>query len=226
MKAVILAAGKGKRMRPLTDSAPKPLIKVGGVPIIEHIFRALPKSISEVFVVIGYKGGMIKKYLGGKFRGKKVSYIFQKNLGGTAEAVLLTKAYFKKGERFLIIYGDELPTGAEVAKGLSYRFSWLCREASNAWQSGVPRIAKDGRILAVREKPLRSSSRVVVGGFMVVNSDIFTYRARAHRDKEFYLTYLLNQFVKDHKVYAVWGRKDLFFSTPEDIIRFNKKLLH
>ena len=57
MQAVILAAGEGKRMRPLTLERPKPLIEVAGRPILEHIIDALPREVDEIILVVGYKGG-------------------------------------------------------------------------------------------------------------------------------------------------------------------------
>ena len=67
MQCVILAAGEGTRMRPLTLAMPKPLVPVCGVPLIEHIVRPLPKVIDELIIVIGYKGEMIREYCGEEF---------------------------------------------------------------------------------------------------------------------------------------------------------------
>ena len=78
MKAVILAAGEGVRMRPLTLRTPKPLLQVAGRPLLEHIIYALPKDINELIVVIGYLGDQIKNFLGNEYHGLKIQYIWQK----------------------------------------------------------------------------------------------------------------------------------------------------
>jgi len=67
-----LAAGEGKRLRPLTLETPKPLLKIKGRPILDYTFSSLPEKISEVILVVGYKGEQIKNYLGDEFSGKKI----------------------------------------------------------------------------------------------------------------------------------------------------------
>lgn len=67
MKAIILAGGRGRRLRPITDYVPKPLIPIKNVPIIEWQLRYLKKSgIKEVIICTGYKQGMIESYLDSK----------------------------------------------------------------------------------------------------------------------------------------------------------------
>src|SRR3989344_5750566 len=100
MKAVILAAGRGARMRPLTDTIPKVLLKVGGKTFLDHILSALPALVDEIIIVVGYKGSQVKKYIGGKYGAKKVHYIMQRQQKGTARALMLTRYFFKKHERF------------------------------------------------------------------------------------------------------------------------------
>ncbi len=64
MQAVILAAGEGKRMRPLTLTTPKPLLHVADKQLLEHIIGALPDEIGEILLVIGYRGDLIQQHFG------------------------------------------------------------------------------------------------------------------------------------------------------------------
>src|SRR4051812_12350183 len=115
MKAIILAAGKGKRMGTLTHSTPKPLIKIGQKTILEHLLDSLPRRVDEIIIVIGYRGDQIQKFIGTAYEGRPIRYVIQKKLDGTARALLLTRHLFKDPrERFFIIYGDELPTRREI----------------------------------------------------------------------------------------------------------------
>jgi NDP-sugar pyrophosphorylase family protein len=225
MKAIILAAGKGKRMLPLTKTIPKTLVEVSGRPLIDHIINALPKEVDEFIVVIGYKGEEIKKHLKFVYPNKKISYIRQKKLRGTADAVLKTKHLFSSSpERFLIIYGDELPTKNEVKKCLKYEYSWLCHNITRSISTGVVKIAKSGRIIGVLER--RSGSKppsISVGGLMIVDSRIFNYKPWRHKDGEYYLTSMLGQFLKVYPMYAVIGRADLYFTSYQDVDKFNRK---
>ncbi len=224
MKAVILAAGKGTRMGDLTKDTPKSLLKIGSTTLLGNILDTLPAVVDEVIIIIGFKGDKIINYCGDRYNNKKIYYVIQEVIDGTASAVLLTQPYFtKSSERFMIIYGDEFPTKEQAAECVVHEFSWLCREFYNSSQSGVPTISPDNRIIEVIEKPKNPKSNFVVAGIMVVNTDIFKYQLVKHENGEYVLTDLMNQFVKDHSVYAVPGTKDVSFSYAEDIYNFNKR---
>ena len=77
MKAIIIAAGRGKRMQSLTSTAPKPMLLVAGKPLIEHIISSLPDQVDELFIIIGYLGDQIKNFCGDNFYGRSVTYIEQ-----------------------------------------------------------------------------------------------------------------------------------------------------
>lgn len=114
MQAVILAAGRGVRLRPLTLSVPKPLLKVGDMPIIAHTLNALPKECSEIIIVINYLGEQIKKYVGNSWRGCPVKYVQQKNLAGTGAALMSCEPYLKND--FIVLMGDDLYAARDIKK--------------------------------------------------------------------------------------------------------------
>mgnify|MGYP001567642359 FL=1 len=204
-------------MRPLTEEIPKPLLKVDGKTFLDIIFDALPETVNETIIVIGYQGEKIKSYLGDKYRGRKITYVVQQELNGTGNAVLLTQKYFAPDERFLIFYGDELFFKSDVEDCLKHEFSWLCWEVANPRASGIATISQDGYITAVVEKPDKPQSKIGVGGLMVINTDIFNYEPEKHQTGEYYLTSMMNGFVKDHRVRAVIGVNRPSFSAPKDI---------
>ena len=106
MKAIILAGGRGKRLRPITDYVPKPLIPIKNIPIIEWQIRYLKKfGISEVIVCSGYKTEMIENYLKNKKLGIKIIFSIENKPLGTGGAI--KKAAKKiKDKSFLVINGD------------------------------------------------------------------------------------------------------------------------
>ncbi|OHA59662.1 MAG: hypothetical protein A2589_02280 [Candidatus Vogelbacteria bacterium RIFOXYD1_FULL_46_19] len=225
MKAVILAAGRGRRMGRLTDTLPKPLISVLGKPIIHHIIESLPPSIDHIIVVIGYQGNKIKRYLKEKFPLVSFSFVRQDRLVGPAYALLQVKDFFTKPqERFILIYGDELPSKTEIKKCLSHNYSCLCHFISKPIPTGVVKVNKDGMIIKLVEHRKPTSKPVMAaGGVMVLNSDIFNYRKVLHQKSgEYYLTPMLNRFNKAYPMYIVLGQDDLYFTTPADIERFSK----
>lgn len=109
MKAVILAAGKGTRMKELTNEIPKPMLRVHGKPILEHILSGLLSAgIREVFIVTGYKAEVIEKHFGdGSKWGARIAYGRQLVQDGTGKAPELAKE-FVGSDNFLLTYGDIL----------------------------------------------------------------------------------------------------------------------
>src|SRR3989344_2100532 len=219
MKAIILAAGKGVRMRPLTLKTPKFLVKVGGKPIADYIFEALPDEVTDVIVVTKYLGDKIKKHIGNRYCGRRIRYVSGSSRG-TAYSLLAAKKLILKNERFFIIHGDELPGKSKMRQCLDYEFSWLCRYVTDPSQSGVALVSPRGRILKVVEKPDRYLSNLAVSGVMLVNTTLFKYKPMRHKNGEYFLTSMMSQFVKEHAVYTVVDKPDIFFNSPADIDRF------
>jgi NDP-sugar pyrophosphorylase family protein len=108
LKAIILAGGRGKRLRPITDYVPKPLIPIKNIPIIEWQIKYLKKfGISEIIVCSGYKTKMIENYLNNQKLGIKITFSVEDKPLGTGGAI--KKAGKKiKDESFLVINGDTI----------------------------------------------------------------------------------------------------------------------
>ncbi len=109
MKAVILAAGKGTRMKELTNDLPKPMLRVQGKPILEHILEGLlGAGIRELFIVTGYRAEVIENHFGDGARwGARIAFGRQIVQDGTGRAPDLAKEFVGSDE-FLLTYGDIL----------------------------------------------------------------------------------------------------------------------
>ncbi|MFW5867655.1 MAG: nucleotidyltransferase family protein, partial [Armatimonadota bacterium] len=107
MKAVILAAGKGTRMLPLTDRRPKPLMPVAGRPILEHIVGGLASAgVDDICLVIGWHGEQIQEAFGDVTRlGATLTYVWQEEYGGTGAALLLAEDFIGD-DPFVLGWGD------------------------------------------------------------------------------------------------------------------------
>lgn len=107
--AMILAAGLGTRLRPLTFKTPKPLLPVGAMPLIDHALILLKNvGIKNVVINLHHLGGQIRAYVGsGRRHGLKVRYTFEKNILGTGGGIKNAEKYLKDGP-FLVINGDVL----------------------------------------------------------------------------------------------------------------------
>ncbi|MHA1733746.1 MAG: bifunctional sugar-1-phosphate nucleotidylyltransferase/acetyltransferase [Promethearchaeota archaeon] len=108
-KAVLLVAGEGKRLDPITATRPKHMIPLGGTPLLEHTLKSLKEiGIREVLLVVGYLQEVIREYFSdGGFLGLSVEYIEQEEYLGTANATELGRG-FTGADPFVMMYGDLL----------------------------------------------------------------------------------------------------------------------
>ncbi len=123
MKAVILAAGKGTRMKELTQDVPKPMLKVQGKPILEHILEGIINTgIHEIFIVTGWQADVIESYFGdGSKWNARIAYGRQMVQDGTGKAPELAKNFIGVSP-FLLTYGDILVKPETYAQ-MVHRFS-------------------------------------------------------------------------------------------------------
>lgn len=108
MKGIILAGGRGKRLRPITDYVPKPLVPIKNIPIIEWQLKYLKKfGIDEVIICTGYKQNMFENYLDSKKIGMKIRYSIEKSPLGTGGAIKKASKMIKD-KSFFVINGDTI----------------------------------------------------------------------------------------------------------------------
>ena len=217
MQCVILAAGKGTRLRPLTENCPKPLIHVSGKPLLDHIIESLPSAIDEIIIVVGYLGEMIKAYYGSEYRGKKVSYVTQEVQDGTARALWLCKDMLRG--RFLFMFADDLHGKEDIARVTSYSRGMLAKTSETPERFGVVVRNPDGTLSEIVEKPTHPPSNLVSTGVMVLDTNIFTYEPQNAVNGEYYLTEVLERYAKEYPVAVVEEDFWIPIGYPSDITR-------
>jgi NDP-sugar pyrophosphorylase family protein len=162
--ALILAAGKGTRMGHLTDDCPKPLLRIGDAPILEHILQGLGSvGIRRAVIVIGYLGDMIQARLGDGHRlGMSVTYCRQEQQVGTAKAALLARGELTAAP-FVMSFGDILSARRNYRKLLDAFAANPCdallglNPVDDPWEGAA--VYRDGdRVTRIVEKPLRGAS--------------------------------------------------------------------
>jgi len=115
LKAIILAGGRGKRLRPITDYVPKPLLPIKNIPIIEWQIKYLKKyGVNEVIICTGYKTKMIENYLSMKNTGVKIKFSIEESPLGTAGAIKKAGKMIDD-ESFFVINGDVI-TNIDLTK--------------------------------------------------------------------------------------------------------------
>ncbi len=114
MKAVILAAGKGTRMGPLTEKRPKAMLPIANKPLLEHIILTFKEAyIKDFLIVVGHcKEKIIEHFEDGSQLGVNIEYIEQQNQRGTADAVAVVRNSIN--ERFLVTNGDVLAHASDI----------------------------------------------------------------------------------------------------------------
>jgi bifunctional UDP-N-acetylglucosamine pyrophosphorylase/glucosamine-1-phosphate N-acetyltransferase len=216
MQAVILAAGEGKRMRPLTLECPKPLITVAGRPILEHIFDALPSEVDEILLVVGYKGDMIREYFGDSYKGRNIRYVHQWMPAGTAHALSMAEPLLRD-ERFIFMNGDDLHGTGAFTEALAYPLALLAATHSDPSKFGVVELREDGTLASIIEKPEVPPTNLISTGAMILDKRIFDYEAVRHESGEYYMTYPLGLLAKEHPIQVITQGLWLPIGCPEDI---------
>ena len=189
MKAVLLAAGEGVRLQPLTATRPKHLIRVGGKAILEHCINALKANgVTEALIVTHYMGEAIREYFGDGSRfGLKIEYAEQEAVLGTGNAAALTEPYVD-GD-FLLIYGDLL-FASEAVKTVLGKYKAGKTSAVMAVvpvdkpeNYGIIEFDSKKRFKCIVEKPKREKapSNLANAGLYVFSKDIFEALKRVKR---------------------------------------------
>lgn len=217
MKALLLAAGEGKRMLPLTKELPKPMLQLAGKPLLQHIIEALPAEITELIIVVGYKQEAIRNYFGGEFQGRPIRYVLQESYTGTADALELCRPYLAEGERFVLTYGDDIYDKESIARCLTHQYAFLVGEVEDPRRYGVIMLNPDGTIAEIEEKPEHPKSNLVAPGLYVLDTKFFDCRPHSDGPHEYYLVAMFNQFVKEQKVYTEKTSRWLTFAYPKDL---------
>ncbi|HWQ17434.1 MAG TPA: nucleotidyltransferase family protein [Sulfolobales archaeon] len=176
----MLAGGFGKRLRPLTDDKPKPLIEVAGKPIIAWQIEWLKKyGIRDLVILVGYKRNMVIDELGsgGKY-GARVSYVVEEEPLGTGGALKNAEHILGKEDHFLLINGDIITNlnPLELVEALEKNPKAVASIAVVPLRSpfGVVKVDENNIIVSFVEKPV-IPDYMINAGVYVVRPEIFNY---------------------------------------------------
>ncbi|MGB9684367.1 MAG: bifunctional sugar-1-phosphate nucleotidylyltransferase/acetyltransferase [Candidatus Bathyarchaeales archaeon] len=234
MKAVVLAAGEGVRLQPLTLTRPKHLISVGGKPILEHCLDAVKAcGINEVIIVVNYMAETIQRYFGsGEGFGLKIEYVKQPAVLGTGNAVSVVEPYVQ--EDFVLIYGDLLFTSEALRKVLSLynvkkpAAALAVVPVERPEDYGIIELEAEGSVKRIVEKPsLREApSNLANAGIYVFSTEIFekAKRISASSRGEWEITDAIELLLKEGKpIFAAEIPRDGWFDIgrPWDLLEAN-----
>lgn len=219
MQVVILAAGKGTRLQPYTNSTPKPLVSLAGASLIDYTLRALPQSITEINIVIGYLGEQIKKSLGENWHGIPIKYHAQTKLLGTGDAI--TKVQHHLQQEFLVVNGDDIYTAEDLQTLSQCQWGVLAWPSNTTTEFGLQTDAKQNLI------GFNPQSNLVNCGAYKLQKDFFNYplvEIPVRDSVEYSLPHTLMQLTRAHQIAVIKAKHWLPVGTPEQYQQANAYL--
>ncbi|MEI7621354.1 MAG: nucleotidyltransferase family protein [Candidatus Moraniibacteriota bacterium] len=217
MQIVILTAGRGTRMKELTENVPKNMLKIQGKPILAWKIEALPAEIDEVILVIGYLGEQIRAYFGDAYAGKKISYVVQERLEGSGKAIHLAKDLV--GEKFLVMMGDDLYAKKDIEEILKYDLAVVGFEVDKPKEFGVISLNKEGDLAEIVEKPDIPGPALANMGLYKLTKNFFDYSLVDIGKGEFGLPQTLAVMAKDFPVHVERATGWFSIGNPEDLAK-------
>ncbi len=175
MKAVVLAAGEGTRIRPLTYTKPKVMLPIANKPILEHLILELKKAgITDIVFVVGYRSEGVRGYFGdGSNFGVRIEYVLQRKQLGTADA--LKSAVHLLSDDFIMLNGDNLVGSEDIKRLIDIEGMAIgVVRVENPQDFGVVEV-ENGRIKKIVEKPEKPPSNLINAGIYKFNSDIIDF---------------------------------------------------
>ena len=189
-KAVLLAAGRGKRLGILTDRVPKPILEVAGQPLIGHIVDALAANdVRDIAIVTGYLASHIDEWCARRTHespAARITTLHQAELNGTAGAMLLARNFVIEEDAFIFGWGDILMDVENYARFVTSARTEECElllavnATSDPWRGAAVYVDKEMRVEKIVEKPPRgiSTTRWNNAGLFAATPQIFEYLAR------------------------------------------------
>lgn len=203
MKAIILAAGRGTRLRPLTDSTPKPMVSLRGVPLLEYTLSILPKRIDGVVVVVGYMSDKIRNYFGAGFAGRSIEYVLQTEPRGTFHALRQAQDRLD-GEDFLIVSGDDVYLAKDLDRVVSTKhLSVLTNKTSQPERFGICKLNGEGFLESIIEKPVDFCGDLANIGVYKLNHNIFKQPVVVGSNGEELLAPMIGRMATSEKIEVV-----------------------
>ena len=236
LKAIILSAGEGSRMRPLTLTKPKTMLPVAGKPIIQYNIESLrDNGITDILLIVRYKEEIVRNYFGdGSDFGVNISYKTQKDFLGTANAISYGEDFIDDS---IIVLNGDIILDDEIIHEIIKKYNYLSpdtlmllTEVEDPSAFGVVEI-ENGNIKNIVEKPKREEapSNLVNAGIYIFNKDIFDKIRETEISErgEYEITDSVSLQIEDNK--KVIGHKTskdwIDVGRPWELIEVNEELI-
>lgn len=228
MNLVIMAAGEWSRLRPFTDTVPKPLTQICGKSIIEHNIESIVGWFDEIFIIVKYKKESFQSYFGDSYHGKKIHYIEQWELAWTGAAILALDG--KISWDFVVLSGDDLYDANDILSLMKHPwYATLCKQVDNPELFGIFTCDNTGKAIGIIEKPTDPAywNLANIGNHKFDDKifDILKNIPLSIRG-ELEITDLINIYIKEEKysvVEAHW--RWISIGYPWDLLKVNDSII-
>jgi len=225
MKAVILAAGEGRRLRPFTETMPKVMLPVANKPILEYVIEAVKNcGISEIVLVVGYRKEVIMDYFK-DYKQVKITYIKQNKQLGTGHALLQAKKQIN--EPFIVIAGDNIIDQKSISNLINdeSKYSILIKEHTHPSKYGVV-FAEKGILKEIIEKPKEEVGKFISTGIYKLPNDFFNILEKLTSEGINDLSSIIRILVeKEEKINTIFADFWMDIVYPWDLINVNEKMI-
>lgn len=207
--AVILCAGKGSRLSPITNEIPKVLVEVRGKSLLDYKFESLEGLVDEVVLVVGYKKELIENRYGDTFCDLPIKYVHQRELLGSGHALMQARKHLNG--KFLVLNGDDIYSRQDIESLLRFEYGILAQEVDKPQNFGVLKVDDKGNLQKIIEKPVNPPSNLVNIGCYLLDTQIFDFELKKSSRGEFELVDYLDYLISVGKNIKVQSTKDKWY---------------
>lgn len=215
MQAIILAAGKGARLLPITLTLPKPLIQVAQKSLLEHTLDSLPENIDEIFIIVNHLKDQIINAIGSHYKTIPIQYITQEPLNGTAGALTLIKD--RLHDNFLVMNADNLYLKKDIERLVAHDWAILVYKTDHQLKAGA-------QIHEALFRDLGPGNNAVCGAYVLREEffDASFVEIKVSKFQEFGLPQTLATIADIHPIHTIETTQWHQVGTPEQLERAQK----